>query len=77
MTATATIRVPESTRDDLAELAKSEGTSLSAYLTSLARRERRAAIRAAANQEAIDDSQTPGALAEYQLWEGTLADAIE
>ncbi|MDR1188275.1 MAG: hypothetical protein LBK95_12620 [Bifidobacteriaceae bacterium] len=77
MTVTATIRVPEQTRDDLARLAASEGASLSAYLTNLARRERRAAILAAARQEAMDDARDPAASAEYRLWEGTLDDGVE
>jgi hypothetical protein len=76
MTVTATIRVPVETRDDLALLAAAEHSSLSAYLTRVVRRERRAAILAAARQEALDDARNPAAAAEYEAWEGTLDDAV-
>ena len=77
MTMTATIRVPVATRDTLAQLADADGTSLSGYLTDLARKQRRAAIIAAAREEALLDEQNPAARAEYELWEGTLGDGIE
>ena len=76
MTTTATIRVPLKTRDDLAELAGRHGTSVSAYLTELARRERRAAIIAAARHEAYEFENNPQAQDEFELWEGTLQDGI-
>ena len=68
MTATATIRVPVATRDALAEAAKLQGLSLSGLLTHLAKREQRAAILAAARQEAIDFENDPAAQEEFRLW---------
>jgi len=77
MTVTATIRVPEQTRDQLAALASQRELSLSAYLGDVARRERRAATIAAARAEALLDEASPETAAEYELWEGTLGDGID
>ena len=65
------------TRDQLAELADQQKSSLSKYLTDLAKRERRAAIIAAARKEAKDFENNPEAQAEFELWEGTLEDGID
>ena len=77
MTMTATIRVPVATRDTLAQLADADGTSLSGYLTELAREQRRAAILASAREEASEFENNPAARAEFELWEGTLGDGID
>ena len=77
MSMTATIRVPVETRDYLTELAEQQNSSLSKYLTDLAKRERRAAIIAAAREEARDFENSPEAQAEFELWEGTLEDGID
>jgi len=77
MSTTATIRVPTQTRDELVALAASRKQSVSSYITSLARRERRAAILAAARQEARADELNPLAADEYAVWEGTVDDGIE
>jgi len=74
---TATIRVPIQVRDQLVELAAARQQSLSSYITSLARREQRAAILAAARNEARDDALNPLAMDEYAAWEGTIDDGIE
>ena len=75
--ATATIRVPATTRDEFAALADAQGASLSGYLTQLARREQRAAFIAAARAEALMDDSIPAAAEEYAVWEGTLADGLD
>ncbi len=72
MSATATIRVPVKTRDWLAAVAADRQQSLASYLTELARQEHRAAIIAAAREEALEFEQNPEARAEFELWEGTL-----
>jgi len=77
MSVTATIRVPVRTRDQLVALADQQGSSVSKYLTDLAQRERRAAIIAAAREEALLDEDNPLAAAEYESWEGTLEDGID
>jgi len=77
MSMTATIRVPVETRDQFTELANQQGSSVSKYLSDLAKRERRAAIIAAAREEALLDESNPLAAAEYELWEGTLEDGID
>ncbi|MDR0283650.1 MAG: hypothetical protein LBI33_01975 [Propionibacteriaceae bacterium] len=77
MSTTATIRVPTRTRDQLARLAEQTGVSLSGYLSDLAQRERRAAILAAARQEALDFETNPAAQAEFALWEEAPADGID
>ena len=77
MTVTATIRVPVETRDQLARLAADRDESLSAYLAGLAKQQRRAAILAAAREEAAEFERNPEARAEFELWEGTLDDGID
>ena len=69
MTTTATIRVPVTTRDVLAEAAKRHGLSLSGFLVDVAKREQRAAILAAARQEALDFENDPVAREEFHLWD--------
>ncbi|MCL2316987.1 MAG: hypothetical protein FWC46_07890 [Actinomycetia bacterium] len=77
MTATATIRVPVRTRDQLARLAADRQESLSAYLVDLAKQQHRAAILASAREEAAEFERNPKARAEFELWEGTLEDGID
>ncbi len=77
MSMTATIRVPEATRDQLAELARQHGSSLSSYLTDLARQERRAAIMEAARHEAHEIATSPQAQAEFELWDEMATDDID
>ncbi len=71
---TATIRVPRQTRDRLAARARDRGVSLSALLTELA--ERADAYRSE-REATLADLESPEALAEYRLWEGTLEDGID
>ena len=77
MSMTATIRVPVKTRDQFTELARQQGSSVSKYLADVAQREHRAAIIAAAREEARDFENNPEAQAEFELWEGTLEDGID
>jgi len=65
------------TKDYLSELAAQQGISLSKYLTDYAKSQRRAAIIAAAREEALLDESNPLAAGEYELWEGTLEDGID
>jgi len=50
---------------------------VSSYISSLARRERRAAILAAARQEARADELNPLAADEYAVWEDAIDDGID
>ena len=77
MSGTATIRVPVRTRDQLAELAEQQGSSVSKYVTDLVQHERRTAIIAAARKEAQDFENSPEAQAEFYLWEGALEEGID
>ncbi|MGN6217570.1 MAG: type II toxin-antitoxin system antitoxin MazE7 [Solirubrobacterales bacterium] len=74
---TATIRVPRQTRDRLAARAKDRGVSLSALLTELAERAERADAYRSEREATRADMESPEALAEYRLWEGTLEDGID
>ena len=74
---TATIRVPRQTRDRLAERARDRGISLSALLTELAERAERADAYKSEREATLADMESPEALAEYRLWEGTLEDGID
>ena len=77
MSTTATIRVPTQTRDQLVELAAARRQSVASYIATLAKREQRAAILAAARQEARDDALNPLAVDEYAVWEDAVDDGIE
>jgi post-segregation antitoxin (ccd killing protein) len=75
--ATATIRVPRRTRDSLAARARDRGVSLSALLTELAEQAERADAYRSEREATRADMESPEALAEYRLWEGTLEDGID
>ena len=70
------MRVAIQVRDQLVALAASRRKSLSSYATSLARRGQRAAILAAARNEARDDAVNPLAVDEYAVWDGATDDGI-
>jgi post-segregation antitoxin (ccd killing protein) len=74
---TATIRVPRQTRDRLAARARDRGISLSALLTELAERAERADAYKSEREATLADLESPEALAEYRLWEGTIEDGID
>lgn len=74
---TATIRVPRQTRDRLAARARDRGVSLSGLLTELAENAERADAYRSEREATIADMESPEALAEYRLWEGTLEDGID
>lgn len=74
---TATIRVPRQTRDRLAARARERGVSLSALLTELAENAERADAYRSEREATRADMESPEALAEYRLWEGTLEDGID
>lgn len=74
---TATIRVPRKTRDSLAARARTRGISLSALLTELAKQAERADAYRSEREATLKDLESPEALAEYRLWEGTLEDGID
>jgi hypothetical protein len=74
---TATIRVPRKTRDSLAARARNRGISLSALLTELADQAERADAYRSEREATLADLESPEAMAEYRLWEGTLEDGID
>jgi antitoxin MazE7 len=74
---TATIRVPRRTRDSLAARARDRGVSLSALLTELAEQAERADAYRSEREATLADLESPEAMAEYKLWEGTLEDGID
>jgi post-segregation antitoxin (ccd killing protein) len=74
---TATIRVPRRTRDSLAERARERGISLSALLTDLAEQAWRDDAYRSEREATRADMESPEAMAEYRLWEGTLEDGID
>lgn len=74
---TATIRVPKETRDRLAARARERGVSLSALLTELAEQAERADAYRSEREATLADMESPEAMAEYRLWEGTLEDGID
>src|SRR3954454_8813725 len=74
---TATIRVPRQTRDSLAARARNRGISLSALLTELAEQAERADAYHSEREATRADLESPEAMAEYRLWEGTLEDGID
>lgn len=74
---TATIRVPRKTRDSLAARASNRGISLSALLTELAEQAERADAYRSEREATLAEIDDPVAMAEYQLWEGTLEDGID
>ncbi len=77
MSQTATIRVPRETRDRLAARARDRGVSLSSLLTDLADRAERADAYRSEREATKAEMNDPVALAEYELWEGTLEDGID
>jgi hypothetical protein len=74
---TATIRVPRQTRDSLAKRARERGVSLSALLTDLAEQAEWADAYRSEREATLADLESPEAIAEYRLWEGTLEDGID
>jgi antitoxin MazE7 len=73
---TATIRVPRKTRDSLAARARNRGISLSALLTELSEQAEREDAYRSEREATLKDLESPEAMAEYRLWEGTLEDGI-
>jgi len=76
-TETVTIRVARSTRDRLAEQARSRGISLAALLSEVAREREVEAIWESERQATLADAQSPAALEDARLWEATLDDGID
>jgi hypothetical protein len=74
---TATIRVPRQTRDSLAARARNRGISLSSLLTELAEQAERSDAYRSEREATLADLESPEAMAEYRLWEGTLEDGID
>ncbi|HET7054159.1 MAG TPA: hypothetical protein VFI09_09640 [Solirubrobacterales bacterium] len=77
MSATATIRVPQETRDSLAARARERGVSLSSLLTEFARRAERAEALRSEREATRADMADPEAQTEYRLWEATVSDGID
>lgn len=77
MTATATIRVPKQTRDDLAQIAANQGISISRLLSEFASREHIHAIFAAERAATQNDLSEPSIAAEYELWDQAGGDGID
>lgn len=74
---TATIRVPRGTRDQLAEQARQRGVSVSSLITEFARRAERAEALRSERQATRGEADDAEALAEEQLWESVLDDALD
>lgn len=77
MAETVTIRVPQETRDLLAQQARERGMSLAAMLSDVARRAQRDAIFRAERNASRRDAATAGVQAEEREWEAALADGID
>lgn len=77
MTATATIRVPQETRDLLAARARERGVSLSALLTEFARRVQRADALRSEREAAAADAANRDLAVEEREWEAVLADGLD
>lgn len=77
MSATATIRVPKQTRDDLAQIAADQGISISRLLTEFATREHIHAIFAAERAATKKDLSDPSIAAEYALWDQAGSDGLD
>jgi hypothetical protein len=77
MATTATIRVPQETRDRLAARARAHGVSLSSLLTDFAARAERAdALRS--EREATQADHGSGAVREEErFWDALLADGLD
>ena len=76
-TETATIRVARTTRDQLAEQARSRGVSVAALLAEMAREREIEAIWASERRATLADAQNRAAREEARLWEDTLEDGID
>ncbi len=77
MSATATIRVPKQTRDDLAQIAANQGISISRLLMEFASREHIHAIFAAERAATKRDLADPSIAAEYELWDQSDSDDLD
>lgn len=73
----AAIRVPREISDRLASRARDRGISLSALLTELVESAERDDAYRSEREATRADAESPAALAEYRLWEGTLEDGID
>lgn len=76
-TATATIRVPRTTRDLLARRAQERGVSLSSLLAEYAEALAREAIYRSEREATRADAQNPDIAAEERDWEAVVADGME
>lgn len=76
VTATATIRVPRETRDQLAARARERGVSLSSLLTEFARRAGRADALRSEREATRADGANPDVGAEEREWEAVLGDGF-
>ncbi|MDR0959945.1 MAG: hypothetical protein LBM23_06275 [Propionibacteriaceae bacterium] len=77
MTALTAIYVTVETKERLASLAALTHDSLSEYVTRLSWRVWREAVILAEREATKADLANPGAMREYEIWEGTLADGID
>lgn len=77
MEPTATIRVPQTTRDTLAEVAAARGVSISRLLTEFASREHIHRIYASERAAMAKDLADPVASAEYELWDDFESDGLD
>lgn len=73
MAATATIRVDRNVRDQLARAAEQQGISVAALLRRYAREQ----VVASERRASIQDEQDPGARAEQDAWDSTVADGLD
>jgi len=76
-TQTATIRVPQRTRELLAQQAKQRGVSLSRLLVEMAENGARASAMASERDATRADSRDPAATAEDMEWAESSGDGIE
>jgi hypothetical protein len=77
MAATATIRVPQETRDLLAARARRRGVSLSSLLTELACRIERAEVLRSEREATLADAGRRDIAAEEREWEAVLGDGVD
>lgn len=76
-TETATIRVPISTRDQLARRARERGVSVASMLTEFAETLTRDAIYRSEREATRADARNPDVAAEEHDWETVVGDGIE
>jgi hypothetical protein len=76
-TETATIRVPISTRDQLARRARERGVSVASMLTEFAETLTRDAIYRSEREATRADARNPDVVAEEHDWESVVGDGIE